>query len=86
MDCSKDECMADVHMIFKQDKKSVNLDSSEVEDGHWCALCQKQVSPATGPFLQAVFPACVHTSEGKSLTQTLSFISHSRLIQECWPL
>jgi hypothetical protein len=50
MDRSKDECIADVHMIFKQDKKSVNLDSSEVEDGHWCAPCQKAGLPCNRAF------------------------------------
>jgi hypothetical protein len=37
---SKDERTADVRTIFKRDKTSLNPDTGEVENGHWCAICQ----------------------------------------------
>jgi hypothetical protein len=36
----KDDRTADVRTTFQRDKASVNPDTGEKEDGHWCKLCQ----------------------------------------------
>ena len=44
-ECRKDECTADVRTVFQCEKGSINPDTREKENGHWCMLCKYILKP-----------------------------------------